>query len=89
MVRQRVVEYWRKSSTILGSWHRVRYEGAGGFAVIVPADRNALALRRHFVDFGTLLVLCAVVGVIAGFGAAGFHYLLGYSKHLFLDRMAG
>jgi CIC family chloride channel protein len=67
----------------------VRYESARGFAVIAPADRNALALRRHFVDFGTLLVLCAVVGVIAGFGAAGFHYLLGYSKHLFLDGMAG
>ena len=57
--------------------------------MIVPPERNVLALRRHFVDFGTLLVLCAVVGVVAGCGAAGFHFLLGASKHLFLDGMAG
>ncbi len=51
--------------------------------------RDVFAFRRHFVDFGTLLLLCAVVGVIAGLGAAGFHYLLGLAKHLLLDGLAG
>jgi len=50
---------------------------------------NILAFRRQFVDFGTLLLLCAAVGVIAGFGAAGFHYLLSAAKHFFLDGLAG
>jgi CIC family chloride channel protein len=53
-----------------------------------PEDK-LLAFRSHFVDFGTLLFLCAIVGVIAGLGGAGFHYLLSLSKHLFLDGMAG
>lgn len=50
---------------------------------------DADEFRRRFVDFGTLLLLCAAVGVIAGLGAAGFHYLLAYSKHLALDGLAG
>jgi len=53
------------------------------------SDRKLLAFRSHFVDFGTLLLLCAAVGVIAGAGAAGFHYLLSLAKHVFLDGTAG
>lgn len=55
----------------------------------LPLDPSSPEFRRRFVDFGTLLLLCAAVGVIAGLGAAGFHYLLGTTKHLFLDGMAG
>jgi chloride channel protein, CIC family len=57
--------------------------------VKLTLDPSSPELRRRFVDFGTLLLLCAAVGVIAGLGAAGFHYLLGTTKHLFLDGMAG
>ena len=53
------------------------------------SEHKLLAYRSHFVDFGTLLLLCAVVGVIAGLVGAGFHYLLSLSKHLFLDGIAG
>jgi CIC family chloride channel protein len=67
----------------------VRYERGKGSAVLDHSEQKLLAYRSHFVDFGTLLILCAVVGVIAGLGAAGFHYLLSLSKHLFLDGMAG
>jgi chloride channel protein, CIC family len=52
-------------------------------------DRSSPGYRQHFVNFGTLLLLCAAVGLIAGLGAAGFHYLLGLSKHLFMDGIAG
>ncbi len=55
----------------------------------VHGPRDVLEFRRHFVDFGTLLILCAAVGVIAGLGAAGFHYLLAFTKHLCLDGLAG
>jgi chloride channel protein, CIC family len=67
----------------------MRYERGKGLAVTAHSEPKLLTFRSHFVDFGTLLLLCAVVGVIAGLGAAGFHYLLGLSKHLFLDGMAG
>jgi CIC family chloride channel protein len=52
-------------------------------------ESDALELRRRFLDFGTLLLLCAAVGVVAGLGAAGFQYLLALAKHHFLDGMAG
>ena len=55
---------------------------------ILPG-RDAVEFRRHFVDFGNLLVLCAAVGVVAGLGAGGFYYLLGLARHLFLDGLAG
>lgn len=54
-----------------------------------PSSPSPPEFRQRFVDFGTLLLLCAAVGVIAGLGAAGFHYLLGVTKHLFLDGLAG
>jgi CIC family chloride channel protein len=57
--------------------------------VKLPIDPNTSEFRRRFVAFGTLLALCAAVGVIAGLGAAAFHYLLDLAKHLFLDGMAG
>jgi CIC family chloride channel protein len=57
--------------------------------VKLPSDRDSVGLRRRFVDFGTLLLLSAAVGVIAGLGAAGFHYLLAFTKHLVLDGLAG
>ncbi|MBN1960442.1 MAG: chloride channel protein [Deltaproteobacteria bacterium] len=41
------------------------------------------------LDVSTLFLLCALVGVIAGLGAAGFHYLLQLANHLFLDGLAG
>lgn len=53
------------------------------------SGRSSFEYRQHFVNFGTLLLLCAAVGIIAGLGAAGFHYLLGFSKHLFMDGVAG
>ena len=46
-------------------------------------------LRKRAIDVGTLFLLCALVGVIAGLGAAGFFYILQDAKHLFLDGMAG
>ncbi|MGD0835181.1 MAG: chloride channel protein [Polyangia bacterium] len=55
----------------------------------LPLSPSSPEFRRRFVDFGTLLLLCAAVGVIAGLGAAGFHYLLSATKHIFLDGMAG
>jgi len=64
----------------------VRYDGE---AVKLRSDLDAVELRRRFVDFGTLLLLCAAIGVVAGLGAAGFHYLLALAKHLFLDGLAG
>jgi chloride channel protein, CIC family len=67
----------------------VRYYLRRGRPVKLRPDLDALDFRRRFVDFGTLLLLCAAVGVIAGLGAAGFHYLLALAKHLFLDGMAG
>jgi CIC family chloride channel protein len=57
--------------------------------VTVHTGRDVFAFRSRFVDFGTLLVLCAAVGVVAGLGAAGFHYLLALAKHLLLDGIAG
>jgi CIC family chloride channel protein len=57
--------------------------------VKLPFDRDTIEFRRRFVDFGTLLLLCATVGVVAGLGAAGFHYLLAFAKHLLLDGLAG
>lgn len=51
--------------------------------------QSSVEYRQHFVNFGTLLLLCAAVGIVAGLGAAGFHYLLGLSKHLFMDGIAG
>lgn len=54
-----------------------------------PFNRDPLELRKRFVDFGTLLLLSAAVGVVAGLGAAGFHYLLAWTKHLFMEGMAG
>ncbi len=53
----------------------------------IPSDRGVL--RRRVLDVGTLFLLCALVGVIAGLGAAAFHYLLQLAKHLFMDGMAG
>ncbi len=53
----------------------------------VPSGREVL--RRRVLDVGTLFLLCALVGVIAGLGAAAFHYLLQLSKHLFMDGLAG
>jgi CIC family chloride channel protein len=55
----------------------------------LPFDFQTEAIRRRVVDVGTLFLLCALVGVVAGLGAAGFHVLLNYSRHLFLDGMAG
>jgi CIC family chloride channel protein len=53
----------------------------------IPFDREVL--RRRVLDVGTLFLLCALVGVIAGLGAAAFHYLLQLAKHLFMDGLAG
>lgn len=53
----------------------------------IPSDRGVL--RRRVLDVGTLFLLCALVGVIAGLGAAAFHYLLQLAKHLFMDGLAG
>lgn len=55
--------------------------------VAIPFDRDVL--RRRVLDVGTLFLLCALVGVVAGLGAAGFHYLLQLAKHLFMDGLAG
>jgi CIC family chloride channel protein len=52
-------------------------------------EMRAGLIRRRAVDFGTLFLLCALVGIIAGLGAAGFHYLLQLSQHLFMDGLAG
>jgi CIC family chloride channel protein len=57
--------------------------------VTLHPETDARELRRRFVDFGTLLLLCAAVGVVAGLGAAGFHYLLALAKHLMMDGLAG
>jgi len=73
----------------LGAGAVVRYERDRGISVSAQSDRSLLEYRSHFVNFGTLLIICAAVGVIAGLGAAGFHYLLAFAKHLFLDGMAG
>ena len=43
---------------------------------------HSLELRKRLLYFSTLLLLCAAVGVIAGLGAAVFHYLLALTKHL-------
>ncbi|MCU0620046.1 MAG: chloride channel protein [Gemmatimonadales bacterium] len=54
-----------------------------------PIRDAADVLRRRALDVGRLFLLCALVGVIAGLGAAGFHYLLQLAKHLCLDGLAG
>ncbi|NJK88952.1 MAG: chloride channel protein [Myxococcales bacterium] len=43
----------------------------------------------HAQRVGRLLALCALVGVVAGFGAAVFEVLVGLLKHLCLDGAAG
>jgi chloride channel protein, CIC family len=53
----------------------------------IPFDQEVF--RRRVLDVGTLFLLCALVGVIAGLGAAGFHYILQLAKHVFLDGLAG
>ena len=45
-------------------------------------DSDSPELRRRFLAFGTLLLLCAAVGVVAGLGAAAFHYLLVYDEQI-------
>jgi CIC family chloride channel protein len=52
-------------------------------------DIETQVFGRRVVDVGRLFLLCALVGVIAGLGAAAFHYLLQLAKHLFLDGLAG
>jgi CIC family chloride channel protein len=68
---------------------RLRYVPSQGLLPMVPSARDVLAIRRQFLDFGTLLILCAAVGVIAGLGAAAFQLLLALAKHHFLDGLAG
>ena len=38
---------------------------------------------------GRLLVLCILVGTVAGLGAIAFYWLLEISSHFFLDQLAG
>ncbi len=59
----------------------------GGFRA--PLDKEVRTIRRRAVAVGTLFLLCALVGVIAGVGAAGFHFLLELSQNVFLDGLAG
>jgi len=40
-------------------------------------------------DVGRLLGLCVLVGVVAGFGAVAFYFLLDLGKHFFLGEIAG
>ncbi|MBU0754489.1 MAG: chloride channel protein [Planctomycetes bacterium] len=54
--------------------------------------RNRLSrfLPSHAVrDIGRLLFLSGLVGIVAGFGAVAFFYLLDFSKHYFLVELAG
>jgi chloride channel protein, CIC family len=53
------------------------------------SDFRGSVLGRRVLDVGTLFVLSALVGIIAGLGAAAFHYLLQLSSHLFMDSLAG
>jgi CIC family chloride channel protein len=50
---------------------------------------EAGTFRRRVTDVGSLFVLCALVGIIAGLGAAAFHYLLQLAQRLFTDGLAG
>ena len=52
------------------------------FELLVPDWQGA---RR----VGRLFALSALVGLVAGLGAAGFYALLDVTKHLFLDMGAG
>lgn len=54
-----------------------------------PIEVRTLALGRRVLDVGSLFALCALVGVIAGVGAIGFHCLLQFINHFVLDGLAG
>ncbi len=51
------------------------------FKKLFPGDRMR--------DLGRILAICCLVGIVAGGGAIAFYWLLGLSKHLFLDQLAG
>ncbi len=61
--------------------------GLKNISLRLSIDREVL--QRRVLDVGTLFLLCALVGVISGLGAAGFYFLLQFSQHLFLDSLAG
>lgn len=54
-----------------------------------PLEKKTGMISRRVLDVGGLLLLCALVGLIAGVGAIGFHWLLQFVNHAVLDGLAG
>src|SRR5580704_10625621 len=48
-------------------------------------------LQKHFKSYhlGRLLLLSAIVGVVAGFGALAFNFVLNLSDNIFMSRAVG
>ncbi len=57
---------------------------------MTPLGRIARETKRlEWHSAGRTVVLCALVGVVAGLGAIAFQYLCQWSAHLLLDQIAG